>query len=116
MGTRVVGECWAGGLPGLGSSMIRGPYAGWQLGQTLDLPAISTSGPLVLLDAGPEPGRWLKTLRPPAPATNLERLGARWLRASRPPGRDRRPSAAARTGRRGARRRARAALEDVEKV
>jgi hypothetical protein len=23
----------AGGLPGLGSSMMRGPYAGWQLGQ-----------------------------------------------------------------------------------
>jgi hypothetical protein len=50
----------AGGLPDLGSSMIRGPYAGWQLGQALGLTAISTSGPLVLLDAGPGSGRWLK--------------------------------------------------------
>jgi hypothetical protein len=59
----------AGGLPCLGSSMIRGPYAGWQLGQALDLPAMCTSGPLVLLDAGPGPGRWLKPWSRPAPAT-----------------------------------------------
>jgi hypothetical protein len=43
----------AGGLPGLGSSTIRGPYAGWQLGQALSLTAMCTSGPLVLLNAGP---------------------------------------------------------------
>jgi hypothetical protein len=58
----------AGGLPGLGSSMIRGPYARWQLGQALGLTAMCTSGPLVLLDAGPRPGRWLKPWsRPPQP-------------------------------------------------
>jgi hypothetical protein len=50
-GVTEVGEAGlAGGLPGLGSSMIRGPYAGRQLGQALDLPAMCTSGPLVLLD------------------------------------------------------------------
>lgn len=69
----------AGGLPGLGSSMARGPYAGRQLGQALDLPAISTSGPLVLLDAGPGPGRWLK-LRSPQPRRFLF-SGFRWLTA-----------------------------------
>jgi hypothetical protein len=52
-GSEVGGAGLVGGLPGLGSSMIRGPYAGWQLGQALDLTAISASGPLVLLDAGP---------------------------------------------------------------
>lgn len=51
--SEVGGAGLVGGLPGLGSSMIRGPYAGWQLGQALGLTAISTSGPLVLLDAGP---------------------------------------------------------------
>ncbi len=53
----VGGAGLAGGLPGLGSGMIRGPYAGWQLGQALGLTAMCTSGPLVLLDAGPGPGR-----------------------------------------------------------
>ncbi|GAA4138043.1 hypothetical protein GCM10022285_34640 [Streptomyces tunisiensis] len=67
--TEVGGEGLAGGLPGLGSSMIRGPYAGWQLGQALKLPAMCSSGPLVLLDAGPGPGRWLKPWSRPAPAT-----------------------------------------------
>lgn len=66
VGTRPAGECWGGVLPGLGSGMVRGPYARWQLGQALDLPAISTSGPLALPDAGPEPGRCLKTLLPSA--------------------------------------------------
>lgn len=41
---------FVGGLPGLGSSMNRGSYAGWRFGQALDLPAKCTSGPLVLLD------------------------------------------------------------------
>lgn len=54
----------AGGLPGSGSSMGRGPYAGWQLGLALSLPAMGTSGPLVLLDAGPGPGRWVKPRSP----------------------------------------------------
>jgi hypothetical protein len=66
---QVGGAGLAGVLPGLGSSMTRGPYAGWQLGQALDLPAMCTSGPLVLLDAGPGPGRWLKPWSRPAPAT-----------------------------------------------
>lgn len=66
VGTRPAGECWGGGLPGLGSGMVRGPYARWQPGQALDLPAISTSGPLALPDAGPGPGRYLKTRRPAA--------------------------------------------------
>lgn len=57
----VGGAGLAGGLPGLGSSMTRGPYAGWQLGQALDLTAMCTSGPLVMLDAGPGPGRWLRS-------------------------------------------------------
>lgn len=65
----VGGTGLAGGLPGLGSSMIRGPYAGWQLGQALGLTAMCTSGPLVLLDAGPGPGRWLKPWSRPALAT-----------------------------------------------
>ncbi|WP_445280995.1 DUF6083 domain-containing protein [Streptomyces sp. DSM 118148] len=48
--------------------MIRVPYAGWQLGLALCLTAICASGPLVLLDAGPGPGRWLKPWsRPPQP-------------------------------------------------
>lgn len=64
----VGGAGLAGVLPGLGSSMIRGPYAGRQLGQAVILPGIRTSGPLVLLDAGPEPGRWLRPWsRPPQP-------------------------------------------------
>ena len=33
----IVGAALAGDLPGLGLSMIRGPYAGRQLGQALDL-------------------------------------------------------------------------------
>lgn len=36
----VGGAALAGVLPGLGSSMIRGPYAGWQLGQPLGLTAM----------------------------------------------------------------------------
>lgn len=44
------------------------------------------SGPLVLLDAGPGPGRWLKPRRLPAPATDFVFIGSRWLRAARLPG------------------------------
>ncbi len=36
----VGGAGLVGVLPGLGSSMIRGPYAGWQLGQAVILPGI----------------------------------------------------------------------------
>lgn len=36
----VGGAALAGVLPGLGSSMIRGPYAGRQLGQAVILPGI----------------------------------------------------------------------------
>lgn len=38
--TEVGGAGLAGVLPGLGSSMIRGPYAGRQLGQAVILPGI----------------------------------------------------------------------------
>lgn len=58
-----------GVLTGLGSGMVRGPYAGWQLGQASPLPAMCTSGPLALLDAGPEPGRWVKPRSRPDPPT-----------------------------------------------
>jgi hypothetical protein len=84
----VGGAGLAGGLPGLGSSMTRGPYAGWQLGQALDLPAMCTSGPLVLLDAGPGPGRWLKPWsRPPQPrrTPSLTASGRLPQRAARAP-------------------------------
>lgn len=37
---KVGGAGLAGVLPGLGSSMIRGPYACWQLGQACELPGI----------------------------------------------------------------------------
>lgn len=57
----------AGVLPGLGSSMARGPYACQQLGQASPLPAMCPSGPLVLLDAGPDPGRWVKPQSRPPP-------------------------------------------------
>lgn len=56
----------AGVLPGLGSGMARGPYAGQRLGQARRLPAMCPSGPLVLPDAGPGPGRWLKPWSRPA--------------------------------------------------
>jgi hypothetical protein len=85
---QVGGAGLAGGLPGLGSSMARGPYAGWQLGQALDLPAMCTSGPLVLLDAGPGLGRWLKPWSRPGPATTYPFSGLRWpiaVRAARAP-------------------------------
>lgn len=61
------GSALAGVLPGLGSCMIRGPYACRLLGQVCPLPAMCPSGPLVLLDAGPGSGRWVKPWSRPSP-------------------------------------------------
>ncbi len=93
----------AGVLPGLGSSMIRGPYACRLLGQASPLPAMCPSGPLVLLDAGPEPGRWVKPWsRPSHPRPCISPLMGAGGRRRRSPGdvgmegqRCRRPAGAA---------------------
>lgn len=46
----------SGGLPDLGSGMVTGSYAGPKLGQALDLPAMSMTGPLALSGADPDRG------------------------------------------------------------
>lgn len=53
----------AGGLPGLGSGMIRGPYAGWQLGQALGLTAMCRVAP-GLARHGAQAGEVAKAVEP----------------------------------------------------
>ena len=67
----VGGGALAGVLPGLGSCMIRGPYAFRLLGQVCPLPAMCPSGPLVLLDAGPGSGSVGKAVEPSVPTPGL---------------------------------------------
>jgi hypothetical protein len=89
---RVCGHDWvggaglAGGLPGLGSGMGRGPYARWKLGQVLDLTAMCPSALLTLLDAGPRPGWVGKTVEPAGLSHGWPRLNlvARLAAGARP--------------------------------
>ncbi|GAA2427062.1 hypothetical protein GCM10010405_07050 [Streptomyces macrosporus] len=101
-----------GVLPGLGSGMARGPYAGRQLGQAVDLPAMCPSGPLGLLDAGPGPGRCVKPSEPTPShdgawsATIWRAAGARLADAGAERGEDRSAGPAGSRAARGERQRA----------
>lgn len=59
----------AGVLPGLGSSVIRGPYAGWQLGQVFGSDRNVIEWPPGLVRRGPLTGEVAKAVEPTAPAT-----------------------------------------------
>lgn len=69
----------AGGLPGLGSSMIRGPYAGWQLGQALGPARNVHEWPPGLARRGTRTGEVAKAVEPTAPATTYPFYGKRLI-------------------------------------
>jgi hypothetical protein len=76
-GIQVGGAALAGGLPGLGSSMIRVPYAGWQLGQAFGPAPNVHEWPPGLARRGTRTGEVAKAVEPTAPATTYPSLTAK---------------------------------------
>lgn len=70
----VGGAGLAGGLPGLGSSMIRGPYAGWQLGQGFGPARNVYEWPPGLARRGTWTGEVAKAVEPTDPSHDLPLL------------------------------------------